>query len=295
MLYSKTRLNGWTFDALEHARVAERDVRLERDPPPEPPSGDPAIELRGISKSFAVRGANVAALRDVTLTVERGDVFGIAGRSGAGKSTLLRCINLLERPDGGSVTVAGQRLSALPPPALRAARTRIGMIFQHFNLLSSRTVAQNVALPLELAGMPRGAIRDAVEPLLEFVGLDGLENRYPAQLSGGQKQRVGIARALANRPDVLLCDEPTSALDPRTTRTILDLLRGVNERFGVTIVLVTHHVDTIRALCRHVAVMDAGRIAEIGPVVPVFAAPATAATRALVSRGDEDDDGFAGR
>ena len=199
------------------------------------------IELKGISQHFRGAGDHeVHALRDVDLTINRGEIFGIIGRSGAGKSTLVRVINLLNRPTSGTVTVAGQELTALNADGLRQARRKIGMIFQHFNLLSSRTVYDNVALPLELAGTSRERIREIVLPLLELVGLSAHKDRYPAQISGGQKQRVGIARALASQPDVLLSDEATSALDPETTRSILDLLRKINRELGLTIVLITH-------------------------------------------------------
>jgi D-methionine transport system ATP-binding protein len=205
-------------------------------------------------------------------------VFGIIGRSGAGKSSLVRVINLLNRPTKGEVIVAGRDLTQLNDAQLRAARRDIGMVFQHFNLLSSRTVFDNAALPLELAGMDKAAIRERVNPLLELVGLSALADRYPSQISGGQKQRVGIARALASRPKVLLSDEATSALDPETTRSILALLRQVNKELGLTVVLITHQMQVIKQVADRVAVIDAGRIVEQGPVIDVFTRPQQAIT-----------------
>ncbi|WP_247538629.1 methionine ABC transporter ATP-binding protein [Ralstonia pseudosolanacearum] len=241
------------------------------------------IELKGISQHFrGAGGTDVHALRDVDLSIDKGEIFGIIGRSGAGKSTLVRVINLLNRPTSGTVTVAGQSLTALNAGGLRQARRKIGMIFQHFNLLSSRTVYDNVALPLELAGTPRERIREIVLPLLELVGLDAHKDRYPAQISGGQKQRVGIARALASQPDVLLSDEATSALDPETTRSILDLLRKINRELGLTVVLITHQMEVIKQVCDRVAVLDAGRVVEIGRVIDVFLKPKHDVTRALI-------------
>nr|MBP7567657.1 methionine ABC transporter ATP-binding protein [Burkholderiaceae bacterium] len=210
------------------------------------------------------------------------EVFGIIGKSGAGKSSLVRVINLLNRPTAGSVHVDGRELTALSDADLRTARQGIGMIFQHFNLLSSRTVYGNVALPLELAGLPEAEIRARVTPLLDLVGLGALADRYPAQISGGQKQRVGIARALANRPRVLLSDEATSALDPETTRSILALLRQINRELGLTIVLITHQMQVIKQVADRVAVIDAGRIVEEGAVVDVFTRPREAITRSLI-------------
>ena len=224
------------------------------------------IEIRNLSQRFAGPRGWVEALHNVNLTIPAGEVFGIIGRSGAGKSTLVRTINLLTRPSEGSVIVDGRDLTTLPAPELRAARRDIGMIFQHFNLLSSRTVFDNVALPLELAGMKRAEIEATVLPLLDLVGLTTQKDRYPAQISGGQKQRVGIARALASKPKVLLSDEATSALDPETTRAILDLLRQINRELGLTVVLITHQMDVIKQVCDRVAVLDAGRVVEEGNV-----------------------------
>jgi D-methionine transport system ATP-binding protein len=247
------------------------------------------IELAGLRKTFRGPGGAAEALRGVDLTVARGEIFGVIGRSGAGKSTLLRCVNLLERPSAGRVVVDGVELTALGPAALRGVQRRIGMIFQHFALLSSRTVRDNVALPLELAGRSRAEIDAAVDPMLEFVGLSAMRDRYPAQISGGQAQRVGIARALANRPSVLLCDEATSALDPETTQSILALLREVNTAFGVTIVLITHEMAVVKAVADRVAVLDGGRIVEQGAVREIFLRPAQDVTRAFVGEPTHDE------
>jgi len=236
------------------------------------------IELRGIHQAY---GTHVA-LQGIDLRVEPGEVFGIIGRSGAGKSSLVRTINLLNRPTAGQVIVGGRELSALPEAQLREARREIGLVFQHFNLLSSRTVAQNVALPLELAGVAPHEARKRVDELLDLVGLAAMRDRYPAQISGGQKQRVGIARALANRPKVLLSDEATSALDPETTRSILGLLKQINREFGLTVVLITHQMQVIKQVADRVAVIDAGRIVEQGPVIDVFTRPQHATTRSLI-------------
>lgn len=236
------------------------------------------IQLQGVTQAY---GAH-EALRGIDLQVAPGEIFGIIGRSGAGKSSLVRTINLLNRPKAGQVIVGGRDLTALPPAQLRDARREIGLIFQHFNLLSSRTVAQNVALPLELAGVAPAEIRRRVDELLALVGLSEMRDRYPAQISGGQKQRVGIARALANRPKVLLSDEATSALDPETTRSILGLLRQINREFGLTIVLITHQMQVIKQVADRVAVIDAGRIVEQGPVIDVFTRPQHATTRSLI-------------
>ena len=240
------------------------------------------IDIERLSLSYPGREGPVWALRDIDLKVSAGEVFGIIGRSGAGKSSLVRCINMLNRPSSGRVRVAGQELTALAEPELRAARRRIGMVFQHFNLLSSRTVYDNVALPLELAGMDKAAMRARVLPLLELVGLTALAQRYPAQISGGQKQRVGIARALASQPQVLLSDEATSALDPETTRGVLALLRQVNRELGLTIVLITHQMQVIKQVADRVAVMEGGRIVEQGSVIEVFTRPQHAMTRSLI-------------
>lgn len=229
------------------------------------------IELTNVSKTYRQSGRDVRALDGVSLQVRRGEIFGVLGQSGAGKSTLIRCVNLLERPDAGIVRVGDQELTALDTDGLRLARQKIGMIFQHFNLLSSRTVAANIAFPLEVMGRDR-ATRDArVAELLKLVGLENQAAAYPAQLSGGQKQRVGIARALAAEPQVLLSDEATSALDPQTTQSILRLLRDLNRRLGLTILLITHQLEVVKSICDSVAIMHAGQIADQGPVVDVLA------------------------
>lgn len=251
------------------------------------------IQLEHLHKSYVVDGRPdaVVALQSVDLRVEAGEVFGIIGASGAGKSTLLRVINLLERPDSGRVVVAGQDLQALDATGLRGARQRIAMIFQHFNLLASRTVAENVAWPLRIAGWDRARIAPRVRALLDRVGLADQADKYPAQLSGGQKQRVGIARALALDPQVLLCDEATSALDPETTRSILDLLAELNQELGLSIVLITHEMDVIRRICDRVAVLEHGRIVESGPVTEVFLHPRSETARRFVLASEHVDEG----
>ncbi|MBV8249165.1 MAG: methionine ABC transporter ATP-binding protein [Comamonas sp.] len=240
------------------------------------------IEIRDLSLTYQGSKGPVHALRGINLEIASGEVFGIIGRSGAGKSSLVRCLNLLNRPTAGQVVVHGRDLMQLSDAELRAARRDIGMVFQHFNLLSSRTVYDNVALPLELAGVSKEEIYQRVTPLLELVGLDHLADRYPAQISGGQKQRVGIARALASNPKVLLSDEATSALDPETTRSILDLLRKVNRELGVTVVLITHQMLVIKQIADRVAVIDGGEIAELGSVIEVFTRPQQAITKSLI-------------
>ncbi|MBD2100048.1 ATP-binding cassette domain-containing protein [Leptolyngbya sp. FACHB-261] len=231
------------------------------------------ITIQDLRKVYGQGGLELVALDGVSLDVQPGEVFGVLGQSGAGKSTLIRCVNLLERPTSGSIRVDGQELTQLSGPELRRARQQIGMIFQHFNLLSSRTVADNVAFPLEVIGYSRRKRRARVEELLALVGLEGKAQVYPAQLSGGQKQRVGIARALASEPKVLLSDEATSALDPQTTRSILELLRDLNRRLGLTILLITHEMSVVKQICDSVAVLEAGRIVEQGPVKELVAQP----------------------
>ena len=240
------------------------------------------IELRHISKDFGTGEHAVHAVQDVSLTVETGEIFGIIGFSGAGKSTLVRCINLLERPTSGEVLLDGQELTALPPKQLRQTRKKICMIFQHFNLMPSRTVAGNVAYPLRGSGLSREQIAAKVQSLLELVGIGNKADAFPSQLSGGQKQRVAIARALANDPSVLLCDEATSALDPQTTKAILHLLRDLNAKLGLTIVLITHEMAVVREICHRVAVMEHGRVAEQGEVFNVFVDPRQDITRSFI-------------
>jgi D-methionine transport system ATP-binding protein len=245
---------------------------------------EPIVRLEKISKVFAGRdGQTVAALKEIDLSVPQGSILGVIGRSGAGKSTLIRLVNGLEKPSSGKVIVDGADIAALPEAALRHARRSIGMIFQHFNLLSSRTAAENVALPLEVAGYDKAAIKERVEELLALVGLSDKRNRYPSELSGGQKQRVGIARALATKPKVLLSDEATSALDPETTRSILDLLARINAELGLTIMLITHEMSVIRNIAREVAVIEGGRIVEQGDVFDVFTRPQHEVTRSFLA------------
>jgi D-methionine transport system ATP-binding protein len=242
------------------------------------------IRFVDVHKSYRVDGKDIPALQPFSLDIADGEVFGIIGHSGAGKSTLIRLINLLERPSGGSIQVDGKEMTTLDNWGLRTQRRRIGMIFQHFNLLSSQTVADNVAFPLRLAGeRDEGAIRARVDELLRRVGLVEHAAKYPSQLSGGQKQRVGIARALANRPSILLCDEATSALDPQTTAAVLDLLAEINRELKLTIVLITHEMDVVRRVCDRVAVLDAGRIVERGTVADVFLHPRHPTTRRFVN------------
>jgi D-methionine transport system ATP-binding protein len=252
-----------------------------------PPASADAVEdmivFDDVSKVFEGRGDEVHALRNVDLAVRRGDIFGVVGYSGAGKSTLLRTINGLELPTSGRVVVDGKDIASLNGRELGAIRQRIGMIFQQFNLLQSRNVFGNVAYPLKLAGLPKSEIRERVNGLLEFVGLAGKAKAYPEQLSGGQKQRVGIARALANRPAVLISDEATSALDPQTTGEVLALLKRVNREYGVTILLITHEMDVIRKICDRVAVMEDGRVVEHGNVYDVFADPREQVSQRFVS------------
>ena len=240
------------------------------------------IELTHISKNFASGGRTVHAVQDVSLSIGKGEIFGIIGFSGAGKSTLVRCINRLERPTSGSVTVDGKEMTALSARELRQARKKIGMIFQHFNLMPSRTVFGNVAYPLRGSGLSREQIADKVHRLLELVGIGDKAEAYPKQLSGGQKQRVAIARALANDPNVLLCDEATSALDPQTTKAILRLLKNLNEKLGITVVIITHEMAVVKEICDRVAVMEHGRVVEQGEVFNVFADPRQEITRSFI-------------
>ncbi len=240
------------------------------------------IELRHLSKTFPGENGPVEALKDVSLTIPDGDIFGIIGMSGAGKSTLVRCIDLLERPTGGSVLVDGIAAERLPERELRALRRRIAMIFQGFHLLMQRTCLQNVCFPLQLAGVRPAEAKCRALELLELVGLADKAGVYPARLSGGQQQRVAIARALAADPKILLCDEATSALDPATTGAILDLLQDVNRRLGITLILITHQMSVVERICRHVAILDGGRVAEQGEVGQVFSDPRSDAARRLV-------------
>ncbi|KXS39059.1 MAG: D-methionine transport system ATP-binding protein [Halomonadaceae bacterium T82-2] len=233
------------------------------------------ITLDNVSKTYGTGEQAIHALKPVHLHVPQGAIHGVIGLSGAGKSTLIRCVNLLERPTTGRVFVDGEELTALDAASLNRARHRMGMIFQHFNLLSSRTVFANVALPLELMGVAKREIRERVEPLLELTGLADKRDMYPAQLSGGQKQRVAIARALASRPKVLLCDEATSALDPQTTLSILELLQDINRKLGLTILLITHEMEVVKTICHRVSLISAGELVEEADVGDFFTAPQT--------------------
>jgi D-methionine transport system ATP-binding protein len=250
------------------------------------------IEFHHVHKAYRVEGREIPALQPTDLTIQNGEVFGLIGHSGAGKSTLLRLINRLEEPSGGRIVIEGEDVTALDSEGLRRFRQRVGMIFQHFNLLSSKTVADNVALPLKLAGeLSRAEIDRRVAELLARVGLRDHARKYPAQLSGGQKQRVGIARALATQPKILLCDEATSALDPQTTAQVLQLLAEINRELKLTIVLITHEMDVIRRVCDRVAVMDGGVIVEQGPVADVFLHPQHTTTQRFVLEDEQVDEG----
>ena len=243
------------------------------------------IQIENLKKTFHTKTGDVEALQGISARIEDGDIFGIIGLSGAGKSTLLRCIALLEIPSEGSIKIDGKDLSALKGRELTAHRRQIGVIFQGYNLLMQRTVAKNIAFPLEIAGVSKPEIEERVARLIRLVGLEGKESSYPSQLSGGQCQRVAIARALANNPKVLLCDEPTSALDSFTTKAILDLLRDINRQLGVTIIIITHEIGVVRQICNRVAVIESGRFAENGSAAEVLAAPKSVAARQLIGVG----------
>lgn len=248
------------------------------------------INVNAVKKIYSSRSGKVTAVDHVDLTIHSGEIFGIIGYSGAGKSTLIRMLNGLEIPTEGSVSVAGHEVSKIKGSKLRKARQEISMIFQHFNLLWSRTVKENIAFPLEIAGVKKSAREKKVLELIKLVGLEGREDAYPSQLSGGQKQRVGIARALASDPKVLLCDEATSALDPQTTDAILDLLVDINKRLGLTIVLITHEMHVIRKICHRVAVMEEGKVVETGPVIDVFKKPEKEITKRFVQQVIEPEE-----
>lgn len=248
------------------------------------------ISLSNVTKQFKSKSGIITAVDNVSLNIKEGEIFGIIGYSGAGKSTLVRMLNGLEKPSQGSVTVAGKEISKIKGSNLRKARQEIGMIFQHFNLLWSRTVRGNISFPLEIAGVPKAQRKKRVDELIKLVGLEGREDAYPSQLSGGQKQRVGIARALANNPKVLLCDEATSALDPETTDSILDLLLDINKKMGLTIILITHEMHVIRKIAHRVAVMENGKVVEIAPVMEIFKNPKADITKRFIQQVTDEED-----
>ncbi|UOQ84535.1 methionine ABC transporter ATP-binding protein [Gracilibacillus salinarum] len=242
------------------------------------------IKIKNLSKLYQTKTQSVQAVDDVSLTIDKGEIFGVIGYSGAGKSTFVRLINRLEEPSDGSVVIHDKDITKMQHNELRNKRQKIGMIFQHFNLLWSRTVYDNIAFPLEIAGVPKAKRKEKVLELINLVGLSGKEENYPSQLSGGQKQRVGIARALANDPEVLLCDEATSALDPETTDDILDLLVSINKKLGLTIILITHEMHVIQQICHRVAVMENGKVVESGEVLDVFVKPQSKTTQRFVQQ-----------
>lgn len=242
------------------------------------------ISIKNLNKTFMLDKEPITAVDSLTLDIKEGEIFGVIGYSGAGKSTFVRLLNRLEEPTEGSIVIDNKEMTNLSSKELRYARQEMGMIFQHFNLLWSRTTEENIAFPLEIAKVPKAERKRRVQELIDLVGLTGKENAYPAQLSGGQKQRVGIARALANNPKVLLCDEATSALDPETTNSILDLLVDINEKLGLTIILITHEMNVIRKICHKVAVMEDGKIVESGNVLDVFSNPKQHVTRKFVEQ-----------
>ncbi|WP_088041345.1 methionine ABC transporter ATP-binding protein [Bacillus sp. EAC] len=249
------------------------------------------IQINNVSKTYKSKKGTVTAVQNVTLKIEAGEIFGMIGYSGAGKSTLLRMLNGLESPTNGEVIINGQSITKCSSSQLRRARQKIGMIFQHFNLLWSRTVLENILFPLEIAKVSKKERVERARELIKLVGLEGRENAYPSELSGGQKQRVGIARALANNPDVLLCDEATSALDPETTDSILSLLTNINKQLGITIILITHEMHVIQKICQRVAVMENGKVVEEGHVVDVFTHPRQEITKKFVKqiRGTDEE------
>ena len=247
------------------------------------------IEIKNLYKTFHTKAGDVDALKNISLTINDGDIYGIIGMSGAGKSTLVRCINMLERPTGGQVVIDGKNMELLSDKELREARRDITMIFQSFNLLMQRNCLKNVCFPMELAGVKKADAEKRAMELLELVGLPDKAKAYPAQLSGGQQQRVAIARALATNPKVLLCDEATSALDPNTTHAILSLIRDINKKLGITVVIITHQMSVVEEVCTHVAILDRGEVAEVGTVGEVFSSPKSNAARRLVFPHGEDD------
>ena len=277
------------YNTSRHKDVANPHTRVEGSA-----SILALIELNHLTKTFKGKTQTVDALKDINLQIEQGDIFGIIGMSGAGKSTLVRCINFLEQPTSGSVVIDGKDLASLTPKELRQLRQQVSMIFQHFNLLSQRDVRGNIAVAMEIAGMKRPQIEKRIDELLEIVGLTDRQHNYPSQLSGGQQQRVAIARALATNPKIILCDEATSALDPTTTTSILNLLREINRKMGITIVIITHEMSVVESTCTHVAIIDDGRLAECGTVESVFSQPKSAAAKKLIFRTTGADSGAMG-
>ncbi len=254
----------------------------------------PILSIQHLMKTFSDKDGDFNALKDISIDIERGEIYGIIGLSGAGKSTLVRCMNFLEKPTEGKVIFDGQDLSAVSAKELRAVRQRMGMIFQQFELLAQRDALRNVTFPLEIKGVPKKEAEERARELLKIVDLEGREHAYPSQLSGGQKQRVAIARALATRPDVLLCDEATSALDPNTTHSILELLKRLNRDMGITVIVITHEMDVISRICDRVAIIDQGMIAESGEVSEIFMAPKTKIGRDLILGDAMEDVRFGG-
>ena len=277
------------YNTSRHKDVANPHTRVEGSA-----SILALIELNHLTKTFKGKTQTVDALKDINLQIEQGDIFGIIGMSGAGKSTLVRCINFLEQPTSGSVVIDGKDLASLTPKELRQLRQQVSMIFQHFNLLSQRDMRGNIAFAMEIAGMKRPQIEKRIDELLEIVGLTDRQHNYPSQLSGGQQQRVAIARALATNPKIILCDEATSALDPTTTTSILNLLREINRKMGITIVIITHEMSVVESTCTHVAIIDDGRLAECGTVESVFSQPKSAAAKKLIFRTTGADSGAMG-
>ena len=277
------------YNTSRHKDVANPHTRVEGSA-----SILALIELNHLTKTFKGKTQTVDALKDINLQIEQGDIFGIIGMSGAGKSTLVRCINFLEQPTSGSVVIDGKDLASLTPKELRQLRQQVSMIFQHFNLLSQRDVRGNIAFAMEIAGMKRPQIEKRIDELLEIVGLTDRQHNYPSQLSGGQQQRVAIARALATNPKIILCDEATSALDPTTTTSILNLLREINRKMGITIVIITHEMSVVESTCTHVAIIDDGRLAECGTVESVFSQPKSVAAKKLIFRTTGADSGAMG-
>jgi D-methionine transport system ATP-binding protein len=271
-------------ETAERARAAEAATRARGAEAVRPEAGqDPIIRFEGVSKSFTTASGTVHALKDVSVDVTRGDIHGVIGYSGSGKSTLIRCANGLEKIDGGTIIVNGRNLSELSEVELRKQRQKMGMIFQHFNLLKYDTAYKNIALPLRYARLPKRQVEAKTRSLLELIGMTDKTDSYPSQLSGGQKQRVAIARALANDPELLLCDEPTSALDPDTTHSILEFLKTLNQQLGLTILLITHEMTVVKDICNHVTVLSEGEVVEQGQTIRVFTEPRHEVTKQFTS------------